>query len=140
MLRRVGIPGLLVLALSGCYNATVETGLPPSNQTIEKPWASGWILGLVPPPVVETAERCPDGVAKVETKLSFLNLLVRVITVGIYTPMHIEVTCAERGTRQEGDPPTVQVRPGATDEQKREAVQEAAALSVTRGRAVLVAF
>ena len=94
MLQKVGVLGLLVLAVSGCYHATVETGLPPSNQTLEKHWASGWIGGLVPPSAVETAERCPDGVAKVETKLSFLNQVVAVITLGIYTPMYIEVCMA----------------------------------------------
>ena len=62
-----------------------------------------------------------------------------VITLGIYTPMYIEVTCAERAGRDD-DPPVVQVKPGATDEQKRKAVEEEAALSVTRGGAVLVSF
>ena len=140
MLQKVGTVGLLLLAASGCYHGTVETGLPPSNQTIEKHWASSWIGGLVPPSAVETAEKCPDGVAKVETKLSFLNQLVGAITLGIYTPMYIEVTCAARGAMQDGDPPSLQVQSGATDEQKREALREAAVLSEARGGAVLVSF
>ncbi len=139
-MEKVGTLGVLLLAVSGCYHATLETGLPPSNQTIEKHWASGWIGGLVPPSAVETAEKCPDGVAKVETKLSFLNQLVAGITLGIYTPMYIEVTCAARGSMQDGDPASVQVQPGATGEQKREALREAAALSEARGGAVLVRF
>ena len=72
MMDRVTL-GLLVLVVSSCFHATVETGLPPSNRTVEKHWASSWIGGLVPPETVETAERCPDGVAKVETKQSLLN-------------------------------------------------------------------
>ena len=36
-----------VVALSGCYHATIETGLPPGTQTLEQPWASGWILRYV---------------------------------------------------------------------------------------------
>ena len=139
-MERVGTLGLLVLAVFGCYHATVDTGLPRSNRTIEKHWASSWIGGLVPPETVETAERCPDGVAKVETKQTFLNQVVGVITLGIYTPMYIEVTCAARGVTEDGNPPAVQVRPEATDEQKREALMEAAALSETRGGAVLVRF
>lgn len=31
----------------------------------------------------------------VETQVSFLNQLVGALTFGIYTPMHITVTCAE---------------------------------------------
>jgi hypothetical protein len=36
----------------------------------------------------------PQRGAKVETQLSFVNQLVSFLTLGIYTPMQIEVTCA----------------------------------------------
>lgn len=80
--------------LGACFHATVETGLTPSTKVLEQKWASSWIYGLVPPKTVETASRCPDGVAKVETQLSFLNQVVHILTLGIYTPMDIRVTCA----------------------------------------------
>jgi Bor protein len=85
---------LIIVASTGCYHATIETGATPSTETISKQWAAGWILGLVPPSTVETAAKCPHGVAKVETQLSFLNQLVSWLTIYIYTPMTIEVTCA----------------------------------------------
>lgn len=85
---------LAVLALAGCYHATVETGATPSQQSIRKGFASSWVYGLVPPSTVATQERCPDGVARVETQLSFVNQLVSLLTLGIYTPMQIDVTCA----------------------------------------------
>lgn len=80
---------------TGCYHATVETGLAPSPQTVEKAWASGWLYGLVPPSTVETQQKCPKGVSKVETQLSFPNMLASAITFSIYTPMSIKVTCAQ---------------------------------------------
>jgi len=83
---------------SACYHATIDTGLTPSTVTIEKPWASGWILGLVPPSPVNTAKKCPNGVAKIDTQLSFLNQLVSFVTLSIYTPMDIKVTCAQGHT------------------------------------------
>ena len=86
------VPALLCLA--ACYHATIDTGLPPSPQVVEKPWASGWIYGLVPPSPIETMAKCPNGVSKVETQLSFVNQLVNFLTLGIYTPMSIKVTCA----------------------------------------------
>ena len=46
---------LAVLALAGCYHATIETGLPPSSQTVEDNFADAWVYGLVPPKTVETA-------------------------------------------------------------------------------------
>lgn len=94
-LRRVSAITIAVL-LSGCYHATVETGRLPSPQTVEKTFASGWVFGLVPPSTISTTEKCPDGVSKVETQLSFVNQLVSFITLGIYTPMHIRATCAAK--------------------------------------------
>jgi hypothetical protein len=88
-----------LLALSiGCYHATIETGATPSAEVISKSFASGWIFGLVPPSTVSTAAKCPAGAAKVETQLSFVNQLVSLLTLGIYTPMAIKVTCAAAGT------------------------------------------
>lgn len=85
------------IASVGCYHATVETGAPPSPEVVEKSFASGWIYGLVPPSTISTAAKCPNGVAKVETKLSFVNQLVGFLTLGIYTPMSIKATCAGSG-------------------------------------------
>lgn len=82
------------LLLFSCYHARIETGLTPSSQVIEKPFASCWIYGLVPPSIIKTAMECSNGVAIVETELSFVNQLVGIITFGIYTPMHIKITCA----------------------------------------------
>ncbi len=129
------------MALSGCYHATIETGLPPGNQTLEKPWASGWVFGLVPPSTVETASRCPNGVARVETKLSFLNQLVALITVGIYTPMAIRVTCAGPGTSmEEAERSQLMIKDGANLEEKRRAIRDAAQLSARKGQPVLIKF
>ena len=43
----------------------------------------------MPPSTIETAQKCPNGVAKVETQQSFGNQLVGFLTLGIYTPMDI---------------------------------------------------
>jgi hypothetical protein len=80
--------------LGGCYHATVETGATPSTVVIDQSFASSWIYGLVPPKLVSTTSKCPDGVAKVETQHTFVNQLVGLLTLGIYTPMQIKVTCA----------------------------------------------
>ena len=118
---------VLLVGVAACYHATIETGLTPGPTKIEKKWAHGFLYGLVPPTAVETLGQCPNGVAKVETQLSFLNQLANFITLGIYTPMQITVTCATSssdteelelvGTREElwqaltrGDPFLVQMR------------------------------
>lgn len=86
------------LTLTGCYHATVVTGAEPGSQTIEKPWATSFINGLIPPETVDATQQCNNGVARVETQLSFLNQIVAGLTFGLYSPMTITVTCASGGS------------------------------------------
>lgn len=86
--------GSAIVVSAGCYHATIETGATPSTQVIDQTFASSWVYGLVPPKIVQTASRCPNGVARVETQHTFVNQLVGFLTLGIYTPMRITVTCA----------------------------------------------
>ena len=97
-MRRLLVVPIVILLSVGCYHATVDTGLPPSNEQIKKSFASSWIAGLIPPSTVETASKCPNGVAQVDTQLSFVNQIVGMLTLGIYTPMEIVVTCAARSS------------------------------------------
>lgn len=96
---------VLGVMLSSCYHAQIITDAPPSGEVIDEPWAHGFIFGLVPPAEVRTANECENGVARVDTKISFLNGLVSAVTFSIYTPMHITVTCAaEAGTSSAAAP------------------------------------
>jgi hypothetical protein len=122
----------LLIVTGACYHATIETGLTPSAQTIEKHWASGWIFGLVPPSPVQTAQKCPSGVAKVDTQLSFTNQLVSILTLGIYSPMDITVTCAEGRTSS-----LPIIRSGVD---KRAGLEQAVALSLKMHQPVLFAY
>ena len=122
-------------ALTGCYHAVIQTGRPESSDVISIKWANGFIYGLVPPPIVETAARCTNGVAKVETQHSFLNMLAQFVTFGLYTPMQIDVTCAARGTASAE--PVIKVEKGMTAEQ---AMNAAVAVSVEKDTPVFVQF
>jgi hypothetical protein len=126
------------IALSACYHATIETGLTPSTQVLEQSFASSWIYGLVPPKTVETASRCPDGVARVETQHTFVNQLVGFLTLGIYTPMHIRVTCAQAGATSSGA--SLWVPSTAGSEEVRAAFGDAADFVARTDTAVIVRF
>ncbi len=134
---RVRVAAVLVglVTVMGCYHATIETGAKPSTVTIEKRWASGWIAGLVPPKTIETASKCATGVAKVETKLSFLNQLVTLLTFSIYTPMEIVVTCAEPA---EAPTTSMTIPDSASTASWQAALAEAADQSVTSKAPVFV--
>ena len=122
-------------ALTGCYHAVIQTGRPESSDVISIKWANSFIFGLVPPPVVETASRCTNGVAKVETQHSFLNGIAAIVTFSIYTPMQIDVTCAARGTASAD--PVIKVEQGRSAEQ---ALTEAVRASAEKNGPVYVQF
>lgn len=126
-------------AMTGCYAATIETGRPAGTKVIEKKWASSWIYGLVPPSTINAAAECPNGVAKVQTQLSFLNQLVSGLTWGIYTPMQIVVTCAEVTHSSLDTPdPEIQVGYNASSEEIQQAFGKAATEAVETGQPVYV--
>lgn len=130
---------LTALLLPACYHATIETGAKPSTTVIRKGFASGWVFGLVPPKTVETASQCPAGVARVETQLSFVNQLVSFLTLGIYTPMEILVTCAEAGAMTSSAADVV-VPEGGGEVELQAALETAVARAAESGSAVLVRF
>ena len=126
---------VMAFALTGCYHAVISTGRPESTDVISIKWANGFVFGLVPPPVTETALRCTNGAAKVETQHSFLNVLSTVLTAGLYSPMQIDVTCAARGTASAES--VIRVEPGRTVEQ---ALSQALLLSAEKEAPVYVQF
>lgn len=92
---RTLLPALfLAFTLTGCYHATVVMDAEPSEEIVEEKWAASWIGGLVPPEDID-AGACGEGAAIVETRQSFANMFVSALTAGIFSPMHIKVTCAE---------------------------------------------
>lgn len=128
------IASLVVLAVftTGCYHSTVRTGSPLGTTTIEQPWALSFVYGIVPPPTVETASKCPSGVAQVESQQSFLNGLVGALTFGLFTPMSIKVTCAASGR---AEAPAVRSQGDAV-----KSISRAADMAIGSGEPVLVRF
>ena len=130
-----------ILSLAACWHATIETGLAPSNQVIEKGFAASWIIGLIPPSTVETQAKCPNGVSKVETQLSFVNQLVAFLTFDIYTPMSIKVTCAQGGRSAiPPDAAKIDVGQGAAPAELRHVFAWAATQATETGLPVYVVF
>ena len=137
--------GLLasILLISSCYNAQITTGAQPSDQIIDKPWAHSFVFGLVPPDEVSAASQCTNGVAKVETQISFLNGLVSAITFNIYTPMHITVTCAAGSAlldENDSSDSTIVISREAENQQVIEEVQKAARLAASSSMPVILRF
>lgn len=93
-MKRFLIVTSCALLLTGCYSASVTTQQAPSRKVVEKQFATGLINGLATPGAHFMAEQCQYGVAQVETKISFLNMLASGLTFGLYTPMYVRAVCA----------------------------------------------
>jgi Bor protein len=143
MNTRSGLSILAAAALvAGCHHVTVDTGLPASGEGIHQEWASSWVFGLVPPETVETAKACPNGIAKVETQQSFLNVVVYALVGIVYAPMQIDVWCAagKKTSALPAGAATVALKPNATAEEVQAAFTEAATRSQKEGVPVYVTF
>lgn len=116
-MRRSGAKWACVaaLALTACYHQVVDTGLPAGTTKIDKPWTATWIFGLVPATPIDVRSQCRNGVAIVDTQMTFLNGLVGVLTLGIYTPLSVSVTCSGSGAALGPMTPEVRVNAASPD-------------------------
>ncbi|MBV6522905.1 MAG: hypothetical protein MNPFHGCM_03055 [Gemmatimonadaceae bacterium] len=126
-----------LLALGACYHQVVETGLPAGTQTVSKPWTPTWIFGLVPATPIDVRSTCRSGVAFVDTKMSFANGLVSGLTIGIFTPRSVVVTCAAQSAANGATRIDVS---STTDDALEVALSQAEAMSRAAGHGVYVVF
>lgn len=138
-LRGLALVLPLVLVTTGCYHQVVRTGATPSGQVIERPWTATYLFGLVPASTINTAAECPNGVAVVETEQTFPNGLVGAITLGIYTPQTVRITCATGRAALDGSR-EVGVPIGGSRSERIAAVQEAIRLAALTGDRVVLHF
>ena len=92
-LRLVPILLLCLVLFPGCYQAQVTTDRTAGDTVVHKKWASSYLNGLVPAKL-DVSTQCPSGIAAAERKFTFLNGLVSTLTLGIYLPQNVRVTCA----------------------------------------------
>lgn len=130
----------ILVAVTSCYHAKITTGESPSATKIDEPWAHSFIFGLVPPKEINTASECPNGVAMVETQISFLNGLVSLITFNIYTPMHITVTCASGSGMSASNDAEIIIPKNSTDETVIEAFDKASKRAAETQNPIFVRF
>lgn len=120
---------LSVLLTTACYHQVVQTGATPGPRVVEHPWTATYVFGLVPAREISTVAQCPDGVAIIETQQTFLNGLVGVLTLGIYTPQTVRITCAAGGEASVHGTRTVRVADSAGDHARAAATRDAVRLA-----------
>ena len=93
----------------------------------------------MPAEEISTVAQCPSGVATIETQQSFLNGLVGALTLGIYAPQEVRVTCAS-GSAALPIERRIELGSGASTEQRLLAIEQAIALSYTNHEVVQVRY
>ena len=99
-MRRLGTATLIaaLLGATGCYKATFIRDPNAVKGVEQDKWLDYWLWGLVNEQNVDVKQFCPDGrVAQVVTGGDFLSGLVTFVTIGIYAPRKVFVTCATDG-------------------------------------------
>ena len=88
---------VMCIALSSCYKANIsgfsDRGSPGRT---EKVLVHGVIEGLIPLTEVDAKKVCGDkGVWSIQTKMGIVPLIATALTLGVYSPMNVVVTCRE---------------------------------------------
>ncbi len=128
------------LAFTGCYHAQITTGQEASNEVYQEAWATSFIAGLVPPDIVNAEQHCTNGVARVETRHSFLNLVAQMITFSLYSPMEITVTCASANAEMTSKSKTLELAKNSDESVIRNTFEEAAKEAKDNQTPVYVTF
>lgn len=131
---------VLVLATSACFHQVVHTGRPAGPTVVDKPWVSTWLWGLVAAQPVDVRQECRSGTAVIETETSFVNGLVGALTLGIYTPQHVRVTCASGSASLPANAIQVNVATVASPAERQQQIDAAIERSIEQGVPVVVHF
>jgi GTPase involved in cell partitioning and DNA repair len=99
-MKQLGRAALLAVLLgaAGCYKATFVRDQNAVKGAEHDRWLDFWFWGLMNEQDVNVRDFCPDGrVAQVVTGGNFGTGIVHFLTLGIYAPRKVYVTCATDG-------------------------------------------
>lgn len=95
---RTWIVALAALTLGGCAATFTDPRVPAGEE--HQLWTSFFVGGLVGHAEVDVRDVCPDGRAhEVETGEDALTLGATILTLGVYAPRRVYVTCAAEPRR-----------------------------------------
>ena len=86
---------LLLIGQAGCYRASFYTDPKLVRGLEHDQWTSFFVFGLVGTQEIDVRNFCEGRpIAEVKTGGNFATSLVSAVTLGIYTPRKVYVTCA----------------------------------------------
>ena len=123
-----------VISITSAAQSQDSTSMS-ARVTAAKNWATTFVYGVVPAAVAEAAAQCRDGLAKVHRGQTPANTLVTIVTLGMFSPITIQVMCASAS-----DKPAIDVPADATLDERRNALADAVDESLKTHRWVVVRY
>jgi hypothetical protein len=84
---------LTAALLCACAKVTYVNPKLPATGTEFQQTGHFFLFGLVGTAEIPAYQACPHGVARVQSKVAFADLLLHIVTVNIYTPRTYVVRC-----------------------------------------------
>ena len=91
MVRTI-VLAVALLAFGACHRTTYTTTRPRGET--KSVWTHYYVLGLIGHAKIDAKKLCPNGVARIVGYQNVGHILLTVVTIGIYAPRMIAVTCA----------------------------------------------
>jgi hypothetical protein len=93
-LRRAGLVAALALA-AGCYNVTIrpEGGYRVATPPTFEQRQDFYLWGLVGESHIDTRTVCKNGTSQLQSQVRFVDGLLTLVTLGIYSPETARVWC-----------------------------------------------
>jgi hypothetical protein len=95
MQKQLVLAAALTLATTACTTHNIHYKNPTVTASGETKSAkqSFFLYGLAGGSEVNLATLCPNGVAGIDSQKSVADQLLTALTLGLYSPMSVEVTC-----------------------------------------------
>lgn len=84
---------IAAIGLTGCYTVRYQTKLEPGGESHRK-MVSYFFWGLGGSHDIDLDAYCPEGVAAWSNRATFGNVLIDLVTLGIWSPRTVEIECA----------------------------------------------
>jgi hypothetical protein len=96
MNKQLVLAAALTLATTACATHNIHYKNPTVTASAETKSAkqSFFLYGMAGGSEVDLAKLCPSGVAGIDSKKSVADQLLTTFTLGLYSPMSVDVTCA----------------------------------------------
>lgn len=134
-MRRAMAVLVSVISITSVAATAQDSTSITARVTAAKSWATTFVYGVVPAAVAEAAAQCRDGLAKVRRGESPTGTLVSVMTLGMFNPITIAVTCATAHEK-----PLIDVPADATLDERRNALADAVDESLKTHHWVVVRY